>query len=120
MAATSTTILTIQSHPGDSSTVNVTGDKYQGDGYYSRSDGFHTVQYNVEGFIGELTMQATLATSPVEADWFTLTATKHISNATDSENSDGSFVKNFTGNYVWVRVIATFTDGTVNSVFLNH
>lgn len=120
MAATSTTILSIQSHPRDSSTVSVTGEMYQGDGYYSRSDGFHTVQYNVEGFIGELVIQATLATSPINADWFTLPTTRHTSTATDTDNSDGSFVKNFTGNYVWVRVIATFTDGTINSVFLNH
>lgn len=120
MAATSKTILSNQTHPGDSSTVSVTGDNYQGDGYYSRSDGFHTVQYNVTGFIGTIVMQATLATTPADEDWFTLSGTTHTSTATDTDESDGSFLKNFTGNYVWVRATATYTDGTVNSILLNH
>jgi hypothetical protein len=120
MAATSTTILSNQTHPGDSSTVSVTGEKFQGDAYYSRSDGFHTVQYNVTGFIGEISIQATLATTPTDADWFTITASSHTSIATDSATSDGSFLKNFVGNYVWVRATATFTDGSINSILLNH
>jgi Flp pilus assembly protein TadG len=120
MAATSTTILSNQTHPGDSSTVSVTGEKYQGDAYYSRSDGFHTVQYIVTNFIGEITVQATLATAPTTDDWFTLTSTRHLSTATDTTESDGSFLKNFVGNYVWVRVIATFTNGTINGILFNH
>ena len=51
--AQSETILSENTHPGDSTTVEtVTGEKYKGDGYYGRSDGFHTVQYNINGFIG--------------------------------------------------------------------
>lgn len=121
MTAYSETILTEQTHPGDSSTQTVTGSKYKGDGYYSRSDGFHTVQITVSNFIGTVIMQATLATDPVDDDWFTLSATEHTSTATETANSDGSFLKNFTGNYVWVRAIASgWTDGTINSVLLNH
>jgi glycerol uptake facilitator-like aquaporin len=120
MAATSTTILSIQTHPGDSSTVSITGEKYQGDAYYSRSDGFHTVQYIVTDFVGEIIMQATLATSPTADDWFTLTSTRHTSTAINTDESDGSFLKNFVGNYVWVRAIATMTGGTINGILLNH
>lgn len=120
MSSISETILSNQAHPGDSTSVSVTGDNYKGDGYYSRSDGFHTVQYNVTGFIGSIEMQATLATTPVDADWFTISGTEHTSIATETDNSDGSFLKNFTGNYVWVRATATYTDGSISSILLNH
>ena len=121
MASSSEIIISDQTHPGDSSTETITGDKYKGDGYYSRSDGLHSVQYSVNGFIGNIVMQATLATNPGADDWFTLSATEHESTATETDNSDGSFIKNFTGNYVWVRAyVSAWTDGTVSSVTLNH
>ena len=75
MPSNSETILTNQAHVGDSSLQSHTGAKYKGDGYYGRSDGFHSVQYTVTGFQGKLDMQATLAINPVEADWFTITGT---------------------------------------------
>ena len=119
----SETILTAQTHPGDSTIETVTGDKYKGDGYYSRADGFHTVQYNISGFQGKIKMQATLSTEPADADWFTLDATEHetIGFANDSATATGSHIKNFTGNYVWVRVVvSSWSDGSVNSITLNH
>jgi hypothetical protein len=55
--ANSETILSANTHPGDSTVTTVTGEKFKGDGYYGRSDGFHTVQYSLSGFIGTVTMQ---------------------------------------------------------------
>ena len=49
MSSISETILTNSVHPGDSTIVTVVGEKYKGDGFYGRADGFHTVQYNVAG-----------------------------------------------------------------------
>jgi len=119
--ANSETILSAQSHPGDSTNETVTGEKYKGDGYYGRSDGFHTVQYNVTGFIGTIDIQATLAVDPGDADWFTLSSTNLTSTDDSSDYANGSFIYNFTGNYVWVRAyISDWTDGTVNSIQLNH
>jgi hypothetical protein len=121
MPSTSENILTNQTHPGDSTQETATGEKFKGDGYYGRSDGFHSVQYNLEGFIGTITMQATLAIDPTSNDWFTLTGTEHISTDDSSVNADGGFIYNFTGNYVWVRVyVSNWTDGTISSVYLNH
>jgi|TARA_B110000971_G_C19761655_1_gene386744 hypothetical protein len=113
MPSYSETILSNQSHPGDSTTETVTGEKYKGDGYYGRADGFHTVQYNVTGFSGTVKMQGTLATVPVDADYFDISGT-------DETGTTGSFFKNFTGNYVWVRAVVIYTDGTVQSILLNH
>jgi hypothetical protein len=115
--AQSETILSNQSHPGDSTIESYTGEKYKGDGYYGREDGLHTVQYNITGFIGKIKMQATLAIDPTSDDWFTLDSTEHD----DSASATGSHIKNFTGNYVWVRaVVSNWTDGTVTSIQLNH
>lgn len=119
----SETILSANTHPGDSTIETVTGEKFKGDGYYGRSDGFHTVQYNITGFQGKIKMQATLAINPGEADWFTLAATEHetIGFPNDGTTATGSHIKHFTGNYVWVRVVvSSWTDGTVNSIKLNH
>jgi hypothetical protein len=121
MASSSEIIISNQAHLGDSSVQSLTGDKYKGDGYYGRSDGFHTVQYNVNGFIGSIVMQGTLAIEPTSDDWFTLSATEHNSANDSSANNTGGFIYNFTGNYVWVRaIISNWTDGTVNSIYLNH
>lgn len=123
MQSNSETIVSSQTHPGDSTLESYTGEKYKGDGYYGRSDGLHSVQYNIIGFQGKIKMQATLAVDPADSDWFTLDATEHetIGYANDGPIATGSHIKNFTGNYVWVRaVVSSWTDGTVNSILLNH
>jgi len=115
MSLYSETILTTQTHPGDSTVESVTGSNFKGDGYYGRSDGFHTVQYAVTGFIGDIVIQATLAIEPTEEDWFP------VLNYSFVVPTDLSGVDNFIGNYVWIRAkIETWTDGSVNSVILNH
>ncbi len=121
MSATSEIILSGQTHPGESTTISVTGEKYKGDGFYGRSDGFHTVQYNLNGFIGTVGMQATLASDPTASDWFTITNSSITSVDENSNYFTGSFVINFTGNFVWVRAVVTnWTDGSVTSILLNH
>ena len=115
MPANSETILTTQTHPGDSTIETVSGDKFKGDGYYGRSDGFHSVQYTVEGFIGEVVVQATLVIDPTDDDWFDVIAHQF------QQTTDISRIANFTGNYVWIRAkVNNWTDGTVNSIILNH
>ena len=117
--AQSETILSAQTHPGDSTTETVTGEKFKGDGYYGRSDGFHTVQYTLEGFVGTIDIQATLAVDPGDAHWFTIYTQAYP--VVNDEGTTGSFMTNFTGNYVWVRAyVNNWTDGTVNSIQLNH
>ena len=135
MPSNSEIILSNQVHPGDSTTGTVTGEKFKGDGYYGRSDGFHTVQINLTGFIGRIEIQGTLAVEPVDADWFTV----ELGTGTQTVDTTGLIVEqgidaveydtvttnsksyNFTGNYVWVRAkVSNWSDGAVNSVQLNH
>ena len=130
----SQSILTINQHPGDSTTETITGDKFKGDGYYGRSDGLHTIQINLSGFLGDVQLQGTLAVDPTADDWFTvrlgsgqtIDTTGKIVSATTSkleytDNETSSKAYNLTGNYVWIRIyVSNWTDGTVNSIQLNH
>lgn len=111
--ANSEIILTSTTHPGDASTVVVTGSAFKGDGYYGRSDGIHTVQYDLNSFIGTIKMQGTLATTPTDSDYFDIISTTETS-------TTGASIYNFTGNYVWVRTVVTYTNGAVTSIKLNH
>ena len=113
MPSTSETILTQNTHPGDSTTETVTGSNFRGDGYYGRSDGVHTVQYDYVGLTGTISIQATLATTPTEDDWF------DVHTYTAAQETATKYA-NFTGNFVFVRAKLVYTDGTVNSIRLNH
>ena len=107
------------SHPGDSTSVDRNSNPQKGDGYYGRSDGFHTIQYTITGFIGTVAIQGTLAINPTEDDWFTVYSQAYP--VVNDEGTTESKITNFTGNYVWVRTsINSWTDGIVNSIKLNH
>ena len=135
MPSNSEIILSTQSHPDDSTVQSVTGEKHQGDGYYGRSDGFHTVQISLTDFVGTIEMQGTLAIDPTDSDWFTV----ELGTGVQSVDTTGLIVEqnityieylnsisnsksyNFVGNLVWVRVkISNWTSGSINSVHLNH
>ena len=105
-----------QTPEADSTQTVLTTDKVKGDGYYKGGDGLHTVHYAITDFSGTIKMQASLATSPASADWFDIAGTTY----TTSPDTDTDFVANFTGNFVWVRASVTYTDGTINSILLNH
>lgn len=120
MAARSETILSNQTHPDDSTVESLVGERFKGDGYYGRSDGIHTVQYIHAGFQGIIAMQGTLAVNPQEEDWFTISETVSEIELDSAEKSKSS-IKNFVGNFVWVRVaVSDWTTGTINAVLLSH
>jgi len=96
-------------------------DPVKGDGYYSASDGLHTVMYTLDiNFIGTVTMQASLASQPTEADWFELSNVSSSYNDMSNLQSTQIDYYNFTGNFVWVRGVVTIEGGTVNSILYNH
>ena len=110
-------------HPDNTTNTTRTSDKLKGDGYYGRADGLNSVQYVVTGFVGKIVTQATLATTPATTDWFDITSTVHDNSSGTSSNAlaTGSFIHNFTGNYVWIKIVVSdWTTGTVNSILLNH
>ena len=140
----SQTILPTTTHPGDSSTLVVRGEKYKGDGYYSRADGLHTVQIRLTDFVGVIEIEGTLGVDPKDpfytncndgTDWSPVMIEEpHCVSTTGLWGSSivpfrlsytvpttGVWMYNFTGNYTWLRAYITeWTAGTINSIKMNH
>jgi hypothetical protein len=96
-------------------------DKIEGDGYFGSSDGLHTAMVTASSaFVGTATIQASLATDPVETDWFDIknaSVSYDIMNHRYSQTVD---LLNFTGNFVWIRGVVRFSAGSVESILINH
>ena len=95
----------------------------KGDGYFGAADGLHTVTYTVTpNFAGTLTMQATLATAPVETDWFNIvdTTVNYVYPITPASTT--THYVNFVGNFVWVRAAVHRSDDDPNGsvMFINY
>lgn len=101
---------------------NLTGEAIRADSYFGRTDGIHTVQVVVNNFTGSFGIQGTLATEPVEADWFdiNLNVNWNVSSASpyvsfprnpisligggpDGDTTTQAFT--FVGNFVFLRAI---------------
>jgi hypothetical protein len=101
-------------------------EKEMGDGYYGGL-GVHTVTYipwieqsaskfTVNNFRGVIVMQATLATTPTESDWFDIEETAVEYTDTFHDN----VFYNFTGNYVWIRAKVLVSGGVLQAIHYNH
>jgi hypothetical protein len=102
-------------------TLSFVSGKLKGDGYFSGSDGFHSVQYTANSdFYGTITMQATLASNPVEADWFNVSNTSVTYTPLNVRNTSTVDLFNFVGNFVWVRGQVYINDGAVMNILYNH
>ena len=114
-------IVTTETADGSTTTTldhtGLVSDKAKGDGYFSQPDGVHTVSYKVTSTLtGSIKMQASLATTPTEDDYFDISGTTFT---TDQSTTISS--ANFTGNFVWVRAKATgVTAGSITSILLNN
>ena len=102
-------------------TLTYVSDKIKGDGYFSSGDGMHTAMYNAAPtFVGTMTTQATLASNPVNTDWFDVANTSVSYRLIDNRSTSTIDCFNFTGNFVWVRGKIQINAGTVQSVLVNH
>jgi hypothetical protein len=109
-------------YPNSTSTVMIyVSDKVKGDGYYGGSDGLHTVTYTcAPTFVGTVTMQASLASAPTDADWFTVPNTDVRYTTFNDRSTSTVDYYNFQGNYVWLRSRIAIADGAVEVIHYNH
>jgi hypothetical protein len=109
-------------YPNSTSTMMVyVSDKVKGDGYYGGSDGLHTVTYTcAPTFVGTVTMQASLAAAPTDADWFTVPNTDVRYTTFNDRSTSTVDYYNFQGNYVWLRGRVAIADGAVEVIHYNH
>jgi len=86
----------------------------KGDSFYGYSDGWHTFQVVYNQFVGRLHVEASLATTPTDSDWFPIkpevTAGTEFSAGLsyvqfNSNNpGDGSEAYTFRGNFTYLRI----------------
>ena len=79
----------------------------QSSGYYGYSAGLNTVFYYTDKFfIGDLTVQVTLASNPGVNDWVTLEDTM-VGNMNPNNQVPIATAVNFTGNYTYMRIMVS-------------
>lgn len=113
--------------PQTKDAVTYYSEPLEGDGY-SNGAGLHTVTYIpwpkegtnnvwvINNFRGNVIIQASLATDPVEGDWFDVSST--YSEFTESVYNN--VLHNFRGNYVWIRAKVVITAGVLREIAYNH
>jgi hypothetical protein len=101
-------------------------EKVKGDGYYG-GQGLNTVtyvpwyegpggQHVINNFIGDVIIEASLATDPLEGDWFPISSTATTFDTLYHVNT----FYNFTGNFVWIRAKVDISAGVLTSILYNH
>jgi hypothetical protein len=118
MSQSTTLILLPQTsyrNPGNGAPYTVTGDAQPAAAYYLGNRDLQTVNINLTQVIGNITIQASLASNPNETDWFQV----YVLEAT--ANSNVSTYTNINGNFVYMRAqVVDFQGGTVNFVKLSY
>ena len=101
----------VQSSTG--SNMNLTTEKVEGDSFYGYSDGMHTVAIQYAAFKGRVTIEATLALTPTDADYFAIQIPGGTSVAaggyknfpqTGTDGFTGTEAYNIQGNFTYIRV----------------
>lgn len=118
MSQTTTLILLPQTtyrNPGNGAPYTVTGNAQPAAAYYLGNRDLQTVNINLNQVIGNIVIQASLATNPDATDWFEVYTLEATSNANVSTYT------NINGNFVYMRAqVVDFQGGTVNFVKLSY
>jgi len=101
-------------YSGNGEELVITGDKMKAANYHTCGFGRHTFLYELETFTGAIHIQGTLASLPNETDWADIVVDTY------SELSTGHKIRNVSGNFVFVRAIVKFTNGTVKKILVNY
>ena len=84
--------------------------------YYRGRGGLQTIKFDLNGFQGRMTLQATLHSDAPNANWFTT----YELDATVVPVTD-IIPQTVLGNFTWMRVeITGFEAGTINSITITY
>jgi hypothetical protein len=128
MSQTTTLVLLPQTTwvgSGNVQYYDVIGDKQPAAAYYLGNKDLQTVNINLAGVTGNIFIQATLATTPVDIDWFNVYELE--ANAAAPANSAANIAAyinegvNINGNFVWMRAkVQDFHSGVVQYIKLSY
>jgi hypothetical protein len=93
------------------------GDRQKGVGYYRRRRSTQSVRFQLNEFVGSITIQGTLDSDPqTDSQWFDV-----YSYGDGSSIETGDFSQTIKGNFAWLRAQVTgFVNGTITSVTLTY
>lgn len=128
MSQTTTLILLPQTsyiNPGNNAPYTVTGNSQPGASYIITPRSLQTVNINLTNCTGNITIEASLATTPSSADWFKVYELEANANAASNSApqiaSNASVYTNINGNFVYMRAkVVDFAGGVVNFVKLSY
>jgi hypothetical protein len=129
MSQTTTLILlsetTWNSNIANGNSYTVTGNSQPAAAYYLGNQDLQTVALKVTNCVGNIVLEASLATSPTESDWFDVY--KLVANANAPSNtasqlaSNASVYTNIEGNFVYMRAkVEDFAQGGVQYIKLSY
>ena len=93
--------------------MNLTTSNVEGDSYYGYSDGMHTIAIQYAAFKGRVTIEATLALTPTDADFFPIQVPGGLPAASGGYKTfptsgttgfTGTEAYNIEGNFTYLRV----------------
>ena len=128
MSQTTTLILLPQTayvNPGNNAPYTVTGNSQPGASYIITPRSLQTVNINLTNCTGNITIEASLATTPSTTDWFKVYELEANANAAANSApqiaSNASVYTNINGNFVYMRAkVVDFNGGLVNFVKLSY
>jgi hypothetical protein len=117
---------------GSTGTQVFTSIPENGAGYYGTTSGLHTLAVNTTpGFVGTATIQAALAVSPTELDWFKVDDAEFVYTSSSpgyiAPNRAGAIEGptrtehlNFTGQFAWLRAKVEIDSGAILTINYNY
>lgn len=112
-------------NPGNGAPYTVTGNTQPAAAYYLGNRDLQTVNISLTQVTGNITIEATLATTPGASDWFKVYELEANANAASNSApqiaSNAAIYTNIEGNFVYLRAkIVDFNSGVLNFVKLSY
>lgn len=128
MSQSTTLILlpqTTYANPGNGAPYTVTGNTQPAAAYYLGNRDLQTVNFSLTNCVGNIVIEATLATTPQDIDWFqvyTLEANNYAPTGTAPQiAANSNMYTNVEGNFVYIRAkVEDFQNGVVNWIKLSY
>ena len=128
MSQSTTLILlpqTTYANPGNGAPYTVTGNTQSAAAYYLGNRDLQTVNFSLTNCVGNIVIEATLATTPQDIDWFqvySLEANNYAPTGTAPQiAANSNMYTNVEGNFVYIRAkVEDFQNGVVNYIKLSY
>lgn len=112
-------------NPGNGAPYTVTSNAYPAAAYYLGNRDLQTINLSVTNCTGNIVIEATLAATPTDIDWFKVykleTNANAAANSAPQIASNASMYTNIDGNFVHLRAkIENFQSGSVNYIKMSY